>query len=412
MAVTVRPAWNRLHAHLSLQPTRRALREGKLDVALESLQTLDHAEPGRAEVSYLIGVTSRRLGQFDDAFRYLERAEALGWPLQDVVRQRYMARFQGGDITGTQDYLQQLLIDGANDEVAEEIYETLSRGFLAEFRVNDAVVVLDHWLAWRPDAIPALRWRADLYEQDEDWQPAGELYRKIVELDPDELSARLHLGDALLGNLQIEEARAVYHEARERFPEDLLACLGLAQCARRLGEPAAARKLFLQVAESEMDRIFRAQALSELGQLDLESSDYEQAAKHLEASLALDEVNAQTHHLLGSAYSRIGKTDAATEHLERSQSILDKHRRMGELSREIATDLANLDLRFEMGQLLLDLGHEEKASRWFLTIVHIDPMHVGAREALANYYDSRDEHELAQRHREITLFAKTKPKPP
>jgi tetratricopeptide (TPR) repeat protein len=316
--------------------------------------------------------------------------------MDDVTRQRYMTRFQAGDIAGTSDYLQSLLVQGVNDEVAAEIYEALSKGFLAEFRIDDAAVVLDHWIAWRPDA-QALRWRAELHEQDEDWKGAAALYRKLITIAPGDVSAYLHLGDTLLADLQVEEAKAIYTEARDRFPNEALSYLGLAQCARRLGNSDESVSLLQKILVSDLQDSFKAHALSELGQIALDSSDYDGAVKHFEASLQLN-TDSQTLHLLGTAYARLGKTEEANVQFAKAKHILDIHRRMKALILEIAKHPSKVDERYEIGNLLLELGNADKACRWFFTVIHLNPGHAGARAELAKYFATQGNSELAQAH--------------
>jgi len=401
IAVLAVPAWNRLRTVLTLEHARRAMRKGELETALDALDGLHRADPKRNDVCYLLGVTNRRLGRFEEAFRYLQRAEDLGWPLEDLARQRYMARFQAGDIDGTREYLQRLIDQGAGDEVAEEVYEALAKGFLAEFRLIDAVVVLDHWIAWRPDVIQPRLWRAELFEEELDWKAAAEQYRKVVEIDPGLLEARLHLANTLLADNQLERARVEYQEARRLSPEDVLGCLGIAQCDRRLGNTAAAKELLQQVLEAEPDGVFRFSAYGELGQIALDAFDYEQAAAYFEAVLAEDprDVPLQIHHALGTAYSRLGRTEEAKVHFQRADRIREQHRRMRKLAQVASAEPSNVDARFEMAKLLLDMGHDEEASRWLLMVVHLDPQHARARAALADFFASRDMHELARMHR-------------
>ena len=158
--VTARPAWNRLTTYTSLQPIHTAIRDGDLEAAVSLLENLEDSGVQPGQVAYLLAVTNRRLGRLKPAFDYLQRSEELGWSLEDITRQRNMTRFQAGDIDGTRAYLQSLLTRGTVDAAAEEIYEALSKGFLSEYRIGDAVVVLDHWLDWRPNAYQALEWRA------------------------------------------------------------------------------------------------------------------------------------------------------------------------------------------------------------------------------------------------------------
>lgn len=104
-------------------------------------------------------------------------------------------------------------------------------------------------------------------------EPALKLWRRVVELAPDYLPARLRLGDGLLKTNHPDEAAATYAEVLKRNPADSYALLGLAR-------------------------------------IDLEARRWDQARERLE------KVVAQTNYELGydlivSLYERTGQPDRA-----------------------------------------------------------------------------------------------------
>lgn len=408
------PARNRLRLTFALQRARAALRDRQLGEAVETLNTLNRTHPERSDVCYLLGVAHRRLGQFDQSFEYLQQAEELGWRLSDVTRQRYLARFQAGEIESTQGYLYTLLQGGTDDVMAAEIYETLTQGYLKEARVVDSIVVLDHWIEWQPNAVYPRFLRAKLNEMfgGYDWAAGVENYRKILEIDSSHVEAHLGLARALFKSQKVEAAQKEYLKIRQASPDHPLAMLGLARCQQRLGKSSDAVELFEGVTSADIDRRHRAEAWAALGQIALANSDFERAVECFESALEENPRQVQTHHLLGTTYSRLGQDGKAQQHIERSQEVLAKNQRMSELADEITTEPTDLAPRMEMAQLLIESDDPKAAITWLQTVIHIDPLHVEARQTLADLFTELGVHDVAAGHRSFVRQAGQVPASP
>ncbi len=395
------PARNQLRLGLGLNQARAAIRERRFGESIELLDALNREHPNRKDVCYLLGVVHRRLGQFEQSFQYLQQAEELGWPLSDVTRQRYLARFEAGEIEATKGYLYTLLQQGADDVVAEEIYETLANGYLKEARIVDSIVVLNHWIEWQPHAIQARLWRAQLHETfEEDWIAAAKLYREILATDENHKIARLWLANALFKSQKVEESQLEYLAVETRFPDEPLAVLGLARCAQSLGKSNDAAELFERVTSADaIEATDRAEAWAALGQISLNNSDNERAIECFELALAENPRQVQTHNLLGTTYSRMGQDEKAQQHIEQSQLVLKQNQRMSELADEITRTPADIAPRLEMAKLVEESGDLEAAMRWLQTIIHIEPMHAEARNALADLFAKRGVYDVAEAHR-------------
>jgi tetratricopeptide (TPR) repeat protein len=376
------------------------------------LEQFDREHPEHREARYLLGVANRRLGRLDEAFTYFQQAEDLGWPLDEITCQRHMARFQGGDLDGTRDYLQALILGGTDDDTAAEVYEALAKGFLAEFRLSDAAVVLDHWIGWRPEEIQPRLWRAELHEQTDNWSAAAEHYRKVVAIDPRRAEAWLRLGEVLLSDQKVDEARAALLQAQQLSPHDEAVLFDLAQCERRLGKTDQAVTLLERVAESEAAPRLRSQAFSALGQIALYDSQQQRAADCFTAALKHSPSDGETHHLLATTLARLGRNEDAKVHFEESQRILDLQRRIRELTNKVMAQPGDVASRLEIATLLRKLERNEEASRWLLTVLHLDPTHAPARTALAEIVASHRPDRLPAGNRQTAFQAATTPAPP
>lgn len=390
------PAWQRARSYYYLDAAHRALRESEPRLAIEYVQRLD---PERSDVQFLTGVAYRRLGELDAAVKHLEKAEALGHSFEEIILQRYMARFQAGDIKGTENYLKQILIEGTDDDTAEQVYECIARGFLSEFRIHDARVCLDHWIEWKPDAMQPRIWRAELFAQDSNWSEAAKDYEQILNYHPGHRKARHGLADALLADNRVEQASSHYQRLLETGPTDVMAALGLAHCERRLGKLASARKRLDAALAQPMEESLRGYALGERGQVALVEKQFEEAVRDLEKSLVIEPGDSTIHYSLAMAYSHLGQKDRAEVHLTGSREILEKHSRIKALGDELAAHPENADLRCEMAQVLWDLGREEEAGRWLATALHADATHGLSHQLGAEMSRSRDSRRNAGQQR-------------
>jgi tetratricopeptide (TPR) repeat protein len=104
-------------------------------------------------------------------------------------------------------------------------------------------------------------------------EPALALWRRVIELAPDYLPARLRIGDAELKSNHVEQATAAYNEVLRRKPNEPYALLGLAR-------------------------------------LDLEAGRFEKARERLEAVVAQTNFNLG-YDLIVSLYERMGQPERA-----------------------------------------------------------------------------------------------------
>jgi tetratricopeptide (TPR) repeat protein len=393
--------WRWSYVTWQIQAARHTLRQGDANQALEILVRAERFQPERAELLYLLGRAYRQVGKFDSAARYLNLAERGGWDAKELRHQRTLAQLQLGNVEQAEAYLQEILQDGASDERAREFFAAHAQGLLRNYRLSDALVCLDFWIDWRPDEVQARLWRADIWERILRWSAAADEYRTILEMDPDQLPARRRLARSLFELHENQAALDQFERCLKADPTDVESSIGAAKCYRRLSDNTAEAERRLQVLITENQSLTkeqRADILTELGQLAMERRQFTEAVRLLSEATALEPANAGAHHNLGRAYAGQGNLELSQVHLEESRQIYAHYGRLSDIMRDLLTNPRDPELRWEAGNLFLELGLEREGVAWMTTALHYDADHLPTHRSLAEYYTNRGNHDLASKH--------------
>lgn len=382
-----------------LQRAREALARSEFEAARRSLHAAERVDSDHAEVLFQLGRVHRRAGPYDEALPYLDRAEQAGWSLDEVEQQRYLYRMQMGDFRAAEPYLNRILRTGCTDVLAEEIYEARAKGYLRAYRLGDALLCLNFWIEWRPDAVPPRLWRAQIWEQLERWQTAGEDYQAVLEIDPNHALARRMLAGSLLNLHNVQQALSEYERCLASNADDVEALIGAAKCHRRLGSTEEAETRLRSVLRRELTDTQRAGVLIELGQILAERKQFSQAIECFQKASRADPRSAQAQSALASVYLKTGDDGRAARHQRNADEMQRRFQRLTEIMQELITDPADAELRWEAGTILMQDGRDEEGAAWMRTALACDAHHQKAHRALADYYAKTGNHQLAAHHR-------------
>ena len=399
----------RLRLSYSLMAARRALRVAEPDSAVAILER--HADRGAQspEWNYLLARALRRATRFADAEKPLARAEQLGWYAEDIRREVLLTKARRGDVKKIEDQLAAMLDSGANDEVAEEIYEAMSQGFWASYYVADALECLEYWRDFQPQNVVPRLWIADLYDRTIRPEEAISEYRKVLELDPNNETALSRLGDILLARLELAEATETFVRLLSVSREAPEGLLGLADCLRRQGRNVEAKKLLYEVLTIKLDQRQVARATGMLGTIALEDRDYFRAIEMLRQSIAHESSDGSFHASLGAALDAIGQDALAAAERELARNTSDRHSHLVLVTAQVANNPENPDFRCEAGQILMEQGFWSDGANWVKTALAIDPDHATAHKLLAEFYEHVGDQKSANEHRLAAARTETSP---
>lgn len=356
-----------------------------------------------AEIAFLRGVANRRSGKLDAALECFTLADNYGWSKLDLRREKLLVLFQSGRIDQAGPQLESLLADTLDNDAAEEIYDCLVHGYLAEYRIAGARVCLEYWLDWRPNAVKPRMLRAELFSFLEDHKRAAEEYETVLRLAPDEYDAHLLRAEALLKLRGVEDALAEYRWCAARRPHEGVARLGVAICQRQMGQIDEARhSLALASDYCRLDTKQEALLLAERGQIALlEQGKEQEAVADLTRAVELSPISPAYRYALGSALLRVGQRESAEHHMRKWKELQEHTERLADLEHAILTNPRDADLRYEIGLLLSKQGYEKESFAWWSSALRYAPNHRRTHEAMAEYFDRAKQSELAEKHRSI-----------
>jgi tetratricopeptide (TPR) repeat protein len=386
-----------------LYQARRALAKPDVPAALRFLTAAEKREPDRAEVQYMLAAAFRRGALFKPALEHLERAKALGYPRRELERQEMMLRFQMGDVDELGPALTELLKRGGSDEVAEEVYEAMVLGYFSEYHIVEAEMILNHWLEWRPDSVPARLYLVRLYLSHGIHADSPQLekdLRAILEIDSQQLDARLLLTDFLMHSKRLPEALAECEILRKQEPSDPRVGIELGLCHFQLGHMDESRREIEGSIERVKDANLVMQGLITLGQIAAADQDWQRAVEHYTSAVRLRPYDAVANYSLGTAMSKLGKSDEGEEQLRRYKVLQDQQLRMGEINDALVQDAGNVELRLEMATILIEQGRQADAAFWMLSVLRYDPNRREANEMLADFYEEAGKVRLANEYRD------------
>ncbi|MEO2016841.1 MAG: tetratricopeptide repeat protein [Fuerstiella sp.] len=393
--------WRWVWVSWQLHVAQQQLRSGELDAALATMKSAEQIQPERPELLFTLGRAHRRAGNLQQAMPYFLRAFEGGWSAEDVRHQRYLAVIQTGRFDQAGPYLQDVLATKTEDELAYEVYEAIARGHMSTYHFKDALLCLNHFIAWRSDAITPLLWRADIHERLHNWQGGHDDYKAILSLRPDQLTARRGLADCLLELQKAKAALTEYQHCLEADPDDIPAQLGAANAHWMLGNSAEAERGFRTLQNSELLPDIQVEVSKGLAQAAIVNKQYQRAVEHLYEALRIRPCDGPATHLLGTAYSKMGKLEEAKQQLEKAKLYTEQISRFAEITQQLFEHPNDADLRWEAGSILTRQGDEKNGTAWMETALLVDPHHKKTHESLADYYSRSNQPELAARHRQM-----------
>jgi Tfp pilus assembly protein PilF len=219
-----------------------------------------------------------------------------------------------------------------------------------------------------------------------------------LQAKPDQPQAQLWLAETLVSDRQFAPAMKHY-EAFLRdhpdAPETSLALLGLANCRYSHGEVDAARAILNELLAKRPDY---TPALLLRAQLE-HAESAEKALPWLLKAEATAPNDPQVLNVLVLALRELQRNDEAQKFDQRLKDQKSKTDDLIKVRQQLLKDADNLELRFQMASLHLQLGHDDEAAHWFQTILWIDPTHRPTFRALADYWQKKGNSTRANHYR-------------
>jgi tetratricopeptide (TPR) repeat protein len=340
------------------------------------------ADPASGRLLFAAARAARRDGDPPAARVLLAHAAKAGWPAEAVDWEKRLLAAQEGGFVGLEPVLRQRLDETPDHPEADLVREVLVPGYLARFDMSRAYRVLLDWVRLRPADVRPRLWLFDVARKLLLPQLALEQARAAAELAPTNPAARGAAGDILIENHQPTEAKPHFDWLLSHNPDDPVARLGLARCLRELGRT--------EDAAAELDTLLAARptdprALAERGYCDLALDHPADAVGRLTKAAELAPFETDLLHNLSVALELTGKpAEAAAVRDRRARAEADLLE-LKEVTKKIAADPHNPDLRYQAGTLMLRNGQPVEGVRWLESALAENPNHAPTKQALADH---------------------------
>jgi tetratricopeptide (TPR) repeat protein len=262
--------------------------------------------------------------------------------------------------------------------------EALAAGFRKTRRFPQALYCLDKLIGLQPDNAWAHLTLGRCF--DDLSQPAVAIaaFEKVIEIDPENVEARLRLVDNLIEYRRTQDAIAHLSFLRQRLPKNAAVLAALGTCLHTDNQLVDAERSLRAALTIEPDN---AKALTELGKIQLELGRLDEAERHLRRAVAAVPYARRTLFALYQCFEQAAKEAEAADCLARYQRIDADLRRLRTLQQSIMTAPHDAERDYEAGMLCLQNGLPEEGIHWLQSALRENPVHVGARQALADYFE-------------------------
>jgi tetratricopeptide (TPR) repeat protein len=376
-------AWHHFNA------ARNALEIGDYAQAEKHLNRCLMVWSGDGQVYLWKARTARCLGNLDQAENYLRKCEDLKWSPEGIDLEEMLLRARRGEFAELEPTLIELT--RKDNEDGGVVMEMLANSYARNGQIDAAMYWSNRFLKHSPNNVPALLLLGNGYHLLRVNIPeALKYFRKAVEIQPDNESARRELAGALLDHNEPQQALEQYQELMSRGVHAREVLLGLARSYRALGHGKKAKEIIDELVQ-DFPQFW--EAWNEQGRLALENGNLVTAEVSFRKSLALHPHEPITLYSLYLCLRRKGraKQAEATECHARYKKLAKDIGRLQELlAHDVSQHPNDPAICFEAATLCIQLGQENTGLHWLQRTLQLQPSHPGARKALAAYYQKID----------------------
>jgi len=369
--------------------------KGSHNAAIIHLKNLLQKSPEHAEARYLLGVTYTDTGDFASAEKELSRALELKYDPAKVIPPLSRSLLMMGEF---QKVLDQASLGGdAGNRAQADVLTLRAQASLALDRNREGRELLEQALAREPELADALLTQARLAASDKKldeaarlieralvsapknagaWLMKGDLsriladregalaaYQKVLELSPDNISARQNIASIQIDGGKFDEARKQIAQMRKTVPNSPMIHYMEGLIAFRQHNYPAARDAVLQVLKVAPDHM---PSMLLAGAVEFALGSHGQAQSYLERVVNRAPDNLYARRLMVASLAKSGQAQRALEVL---QPGLNQFPEDG-----VLMALA--------GEVYLQNNEFAKAAQFFEKAAKLDPKSAGARTGL------------------------------
>ena len=226
--------------------------------------------------------------------------------------------------------------------------------------------------------------------------------RQSIDRKPDDIDARILLGNIYFEMARYTDAIEQYRKALEAAPENPTVLYNLATALLKIGDEFAAAEYLKRAASIDKFGEIAFRASSSLGIMYTEKGDLELAEQYLKQSVSIRPNDPVSRYNLGLVYMKRGKEEEAlrefaiaeehsAEEIKMLENLGDVYGRLGRYDKSVnlyekilKNNSRNVRILARMGEIHYKNGELDKAFDAYRKITMIEPASENARNAYLN----------------------------
>jgi tetratricopeptide (TPR) repeat protein len=341
---------------------RQAMAEEHFDEAQRHIDLALRVRQQSATTNLLAARIARLRGAYSEAEQHLNRCGQLSGMSEAVQLEWLLLRCQRGAVDELAPNLLTLLARNHAESVA--ILEAMASAYMRQMRYLEALRCLDQWIERAPDSVRALDWRGWVSNQLDHREQAIDDYERVLELQPSRTVVRLRLAQLFVKSALYAKAVPHLERLRTELPDNPDVLTALAHCWMDLSSRTEdARALLDSVLEAHPDHF---EALFQRGRLEGSGDHPAQAEPWLRRALEREPQDVEARYsLYRCLQAQPNRQREAQEELARWERDRRTRERLTRLLRtELAAKPNDAKLAKEAGELLMQLGEENRGAFW------------------------------------------------
>jgi tetratricopeptide (TPR) repeat protein len=292
--------------------------------AAAAFEVVEKSQPGATDAQLYLGKCYTNLQQFDTAFRELEAYAARYPKSADAAYLLAFVRFRQ-DKPAESLHLYTAAARLKTPESDDLKVVALDYVLLSDYR--DAAHYLEIALQMDPNNVEARYHLGRVRYQQNQFDDAIATFRAVLQQDPNNIKAEYNLGLSLEGKDLVPQAIAAYRQAikleetQSAHDEQPYLDLGILLSKSNRSQEAVP---LLEEAASIAPK--SAKIHYELGKAYFNLTQLSDAEREAEAAVRLNPDDAPSHYLLGRIYHRVGKPGLATKELATTEQLMRTQR--------------------------------------------------------------------------------------
>jgi Tfp pilus assembly protein PilF len=356
-----------------------SIRSRRLDTA-ESVLSAFRFQPFYVErVERLTARHCRLTGRFKEFSEKATMASSRAPGNEWWFREKILLYAQSGNIAETESFLGKFLTT-AEPTDSQEVCAAYAQGYWNNLQTEKLDQLVRSWQKDFPTDPEPDYWLGMIAEASFLFRDAEKHYFNAMTKAPKRIEFAIRYANSLIDQKQFDRAE----QALLTFPDELRskndeALSLLAACEIERGNDQKAKDLLEEALFLDPSRVDRHVAL---GLIYKRTGNTTNAIREFQVAVDLDPGHVAARYNLGTMLSRVGDKVRGEQELKKVSEMQEVDAEIQQLSKLVATDSTNGDVRRKLGILLIKANRPKQSIRWFRAALAINARDEESRRLL------------------------------